>query len=220
MTPSLRRSLMLVPPVALGLLLLLHPMAAGTSIYDGIADDVTRALAVHVGAALLAPLVAVSAFLLLGGMRSRPATVARLALFPFVVGFLVWEANTGIGVAVLSDHANGLPASEQAVIADAIQALATSPLVGDPSLFGSIGNVSWVVAMVAAAVAFHRAGAGLPVTLLLGAASLFAMHPPPFGPIGLASFTAAAVLVERARAHAARPAPVAGRPSGMAPAGT
>jgi hypothetical protein len=37
------------------------------------------------------------------------------------------------------------------------------------------------------------------VTLLVGFAALFAIHPPPIGPVGLACFAAAAVLIERGR---------------------
>lgn len=68
-------------------------------------------------------------------------------------------------------------------------------------VFGVLG---WVVAMLAAAVAFRRAGAGWPVTVLVGFAALFAIHPPPVGPVGLACFAAAAVLIERAKAREAK----------------
>jgi hypothetical protein len=61
-----------------------------------------------------------------------------------------------------------------------------------------------VVAMLAAAVAFYRSGAGWPVTLLVGFAAVFFVHPPPVGPVGLVCFAAAAVLIERARAREAK----------------
>jgi len=64
-----------------------------------------------------------------------------------------------------------------------------------------LGFFGWVVAMVAAAVAFRHAGAGWPVTLLVGFAALFALHPPPIGPVRLACFACAGVLIERARAR-------------------
>jgi hypothetical protein len=37
------------------------------------------------------------------------------------------------------------------------------------------------------------------VTLFVGFAALFAIHPPPVGPAALVCFAAAAVLIERAR---------------------
>jgi hypothetical protein len=76
------------------------------------------------------------------------------------------------------------------------------------------GLLGWMVAMVSAAVAFRRAGAGWPLTLLVGLSALFAIHPPPVGPAALVCFAAAAVLVERWRARLARPEPaVTGEPT-------
>jgi hypothetical protein len=93
-----------------------------------------------------------------------------------------------------------LPAAEQGVVADAIQDLNRNPILADPSISLVLGSAGWIVAMVAAAVAFRRAGAGWPVTLLIGLAALFAVHPPPVGPIGLFCFAVAAVLTERVKA--------------------
>ena len=73
-----------------------------------------------------------------------------------------------------------------------------SDLVGDPASFSLlVGFFGWVIAMVAAAVAFRSAGASWPIVVLIGMAAIFAIHPPPVGPIQLACFAAAAVLVER-----------------------
>ena len=64
---------------------------------------------------------------------------------------------------------------EQAVVADAIQDYNGSTILGDPmSVSLALGSLGWVVAMLAAAVAFHRSGAGWPVTLLVGFAAVFA----------------------------------------------
>ena len=63
------------------------------------------------------------------------------------------------------------------------------------------GTLGWIVAMVAAAVAFRQVGAGWAITLLIGFAAVFAIHPPPIGPLGLVCFAAALLLVERARAR-------------------
>ena len=88
--------------------------------------------------------------------------------------------------------------------------------LGDPvSISLVLGFFGWVVAMLAAAVAFKRAGAGWPVTILVGLSAFVAIHPPPVGPVGLVCFAAAAVLIERRRAAPAAaprthtPAPLA-----------
>jgi hypothetical protein len=105
----------------------------------------------------------------------------------------------------LEGCANGLPAAEQAAVAGAIQHYNGNDILADPvSVSLLLGFFGWVVAMLAAAVAFRRAGAGWPVTLLVGFASLFAVHPPPVGPVGLFCLAAAAVLIEGARARGAK----------------
>jgi hypothetical protein len=53
--------------------------------------------------------------------------------------------------------------------------------------------------------------------LLLGFSALFAIHPPPVGPVGLVCFVAAAVLIERVRARGATaPSPAAAAGVGSA----
>ncbi len=71
--------------------------------------------------------------------------------------------------------------------------------------------------MLAAALAFYRAGFGWPATILVGASAVFAVHPPPIGPVGLVCFAAAAVLIERRRARDARAATAMRATAGLAP---
>jgi hypothetical protein len=167
-------------------------------------------LFVHTAFLLATPLLGIAAFVLLNGLSGRAATVSRVALVFFLVFYTAYESSVGIGTAVLVEHANGLPAAEQAVVADAIQDYNRNALITDPSLSMLLGALGWITAMIAAAVAFRRDGASWPVTLLIGFAALFAVHPPPVGPIGLVCFAAGVVLVDRSRARemAAVAAPV------------
>ena len=131
--------------------------------------------------------------------------VSRVALIFFLVFYTAYEVTVGVGTGILVDYANDLPTAEQAAVADAIQDYNGGAILGDPASVSLIlGFFGWVVAMLAAAVAFRRAGGGWPVTLLIGFAALFAVHPPPVGPIGLVCFAAAAVLIERAWTRDAR----------------
>ena len=70
---------------------------------------------------LFIPLMAFAAFLLLRGLQSRAATVSRVALIVFLVFYTAYEVTVGLGTGILVDYANGLPAAEQAAVADAIQ---------------------------------------------------------------------------------------------------
>ncbi len=219
MTVFLRRVFLVATPLALAIVLWFHP-PGGDDIYESLRDDVDAWLFVHFTFLLFTPLLAIATYLLLNGLESRAATVSRVALVFFLVFYTAYEVTVGVGTAILVDYANGLPAAEQAAVAGAIQDLNGSALLGDPmSVALFLGLVGWVVAMIAAAVALRRAGAGWPATVLVGIAALFAVHPPPVGPVALVCFAAAAVLVERARARDAR---ALGRaaPSPAAPAGT
>ena len=217
MTVHLRRLFLVATPLALAVVLWWHP-AGGEDVYAGVRDDVGAWLFVHTALLLFTPLLGLAAFLLLSGLNGLAATVSRVALVFFLVFYTAYEMTIGVGTGVLVDYANGLPAAEQAVVADAIQDYNRNWISADPSVALVLGSLGWIVAMVAAAVAFRRAGAGWPVTALVGLAALFAMHPPPVGPVGLACFAAAAVLIERARAREAK-ARVLSRPVSVKPAG-
>ena len=190
-------------PLALAVVLWWHP-AGGSNVYRDVSGDVDAWLAVHAGMLILLPLLGLAVFILLRGLAGRAAQVSRVALVFFLVFFTAYEVSVGVGTGVLVDYANGLPPAEQVVVADAIQDYNENRLVADPSIALALTILSWPVAMIAAAVAFRRSGAGWPATLLLGAATLFVIHPPPAGPVGLVCLAAAGVLIERSRARTAR----------------
>ena len=203
MTTVLRRLFLVATPLALAVVLWWHP-PGGTEIYADVRDDVDAWLFVHTTFLFLTPLLGIAAYLLLRGLESRAATVSRVALVFFLVFYTAYEVTVGVWTAILVYYANGLQPAEQAAVAGAIQDYNENWIVSDPSVSFVFGGFGWIVAMLAAAVAFRRAGAGLPTTLLVGFSALFAIHPPPVGPVGLACFAAAAVLIERARARDAR----------------
>lgn len=201
MTPVRLRLLFLVAtPLALAVVLWWHP-AGGSNVYEGVRDDAGAWLFVHAGMLVLLPLLAIAAFVVLRDLGGRAALLSRIAIAFFLVFFTAYEVSVGVGTGILVDYANGLPPAEQAAVAGAIQDYNRNWIVTDPSIAMIVGALGWIVAMIAAAVAFRRSGAGWPVTLLIGGAALFAIHPPPVGPIGLVCFAFAAVLIERSRAR-------------------
>jgi hypothetical protein len=197
----LRGLFLVVTPLALATVLVWHP-PGGDKIYEGVRHDVGAWLFVHVTMLLLIPLLGLAVLLLLRGVEGLAATVGRVALVFFLVFYTAYEVTIGVGTGLLVDYTNGLSPADQAVVADVIQEYNENAIVGDPASFSLIlGFFGWVVAMLAAAVAFKRVGVGWPATILLGASALFAVHPPPLGPVGLVCFAAAAVLIERRRAR-------------------
>ena len=217
MTSALRRVFLVATPLALALVLWWHP-PGGEDVYEGVRHDVGAWLFVHTTFLFFIPLMAIATFLLLNGLQGGAATVSRIALIVFLVFYTAYEVTVGLGTGILVDYANGLPAAEQAAVADAIQHYNGNAVLADPiSVSLVLGVLGWMVAMVAAAVAFRRAGAGWLVTLLVGIAAVFAIHPPPVGPVGLVCFAAAAVLIERWRARDSRTAVAPSATAGLEP---
>jgi len=208
MTVALRRAFLIATPLLLAVVLWFHPPGGTHGVYEGIRHDVGAWIFVHTGFLLFMPLMALAVFLFLRGLEGRAATVSRVSLIVFLVFYTAYEVTVGLGTGILAEYANGLPAPEQAVVADAIQHYNEDNVLGDPiSVSLALGLLGWVVAMIAAAVAFRRSGAGWPLTLLVGLTALFAIHPPPVGPAALVCFAAAAVLIERRWALQARTEP-------------
>jgi hypothetical protein len=195
-------------PLLWAILLLFHPTGDGDEYYPIVKDDLTAWMTVHIGMMLFIPLMAGVVFLLLRGVRGPAALVSRIALAPFVVFYGAYETLVGLGSGILANEVNALPEAERATGAQLIQNFNESKLLADPGVLNSIGTVALVVAAVAAGIAlYRRAGAPIAVPILLGlSAPLVAIHPPPYGPIGLVLFVAAVLVALRARSTARAPA--------------
>jgi hypothetical protein len=195
-------------PLAWIVLLLFHPAGEGKEIYVDLEDQVTRMLTVHIGMLLFIPLMAVVVYVLLRGVEGTAALVSRIALAPYVIFYGAWEAMYGVGLGILADAVNGLPASERATGAALIQDYAENVLIRGFGVLVSLGSIAFIIATIAAGLALRRhAGAPLAVAVLLGLSGfLITAHPPPFGPTGLALFIAAVLLFARSQAKTRAPA--------------
>lgn len=214
---GLRRLLLVGAPLAFAFLLLFHPLALGhalgdESLYEALGEHASRWLVVHVAQLFFIGLLGGAVYVLVSGLPGRAAAVSRLALGPFVLFYGAWESATGIGTGILIDHADTLPIAEQAIADDMIQAYFDNSLIGNFSLLSGLGILSWLVALGAAALAFYQVGAPRSGVVLLALAGLFfgLGHPPPWGPLGLAFFIGAVVVLERSRSRA-RPSKRLGR---------
>ena len=120
---------------------------------------------------------------------------------PFVAFYAAADAIAGLATGILVKEAN-----DGAVTAAGAQALWDNFITGD--LLFWLGGTAWIVAAIAAAVAFRQAGARTAVVVLIGLSAIVMFHVPPFGPFGLLCFAAAVVLLARgARAPARVEAP-------------
>jgi hypothetical protein len=194
-------------PIAWAVLLLFHPGGEGDAIYAEIQDSTTAMVAVHVGMLIFLPLFAIAVYMLLRGIETTAATVARWALIPFVVFYAAWETLQGIANGILVDEANGLAEADRGVAAELIQDFAESPLARDFGVFAILGSLALLVAGIATGLALRDAGAPSWTPVVFGLAGfLISAHPPPFGPIGLVLFVAGVVGVMRSRPAADLPA--------------
>jgi hypothetical protein len=191
-------------PLAWAVLLLFHPTGDSEDLYPVVGDEVTAWVTVHIGTLLFVPAIAAAVYLLLRGVEGRAAQISRVMLVPFVLFYVTFEVLIGIGVGLLSDEVNGLPAAERPAAAGVLERFADSGLI---EVFETIGGLSLVVVLVAAGIAlWRRAGASVAVPILFVLAAVpMAFHVPPFGQVGLALFIAAALLVVRARATPVTP---------------
>ena len=197
-------------PLFWAVLLLFHPGGEGTEIYVDTRDVVTRFVVVHVGMLIFIPLMAVAFYLLLRGVEGTAAQVSRIALVPFVVFYSAWEVIQGIGVGILVNELQGFPQADETLRADLVQDFAEHVLTGPFGVFGTIGSLGLIVAAIAAGVALYRhAGAPIYVPILLSISGLLiTVHPPPYGPAGLALFIVAVVLFTRSQSRDPAPAPL------------
>jgi hypothetical protein len=190
----------------------LHPGGVGNEPppYEGIADDANKWIFVHFSQLVLTPFVAVGVWLLLDGIQSVAATVARASVVVWMVFFSAFDAIAGIAVGVLTRYANSLTGAEHDALVGAIDFLfQDSKFVGgnNYSVLAGLGQVSWVVLVLAATVALWRARVS---RLIVGAtllSVLFAAHAGYPAAVGLVALFVAELLTFRARRAQPSPAP-------------
>ena len=196
--------LVLAAPLLWVVLTLLHPGGVGNepAPYEGIADDANKWIFVHFAQLVLTPFVAVGVWMLLDGIHSIAATIARASLLVWMVYFSAFDAIAGIAVGVLTRYANGLAGEEQDAVIGAIDFLfQDSKFVGGSnySVLAGFGQLSWVVLVFAATVAVWRVGAS---RLVVGAtllSFLFATHAGYPAAVGMIALFVAELLTFRAR---------------------
>ena len=102
--------------------------------------------------------------------------------------YAAYESVIGLAIGALVQHGNDAPVRERSAVADAIQSVGDNVIIGDPGIVASVGSLAWIVAVLAAAVAYRGLGAPLLATVLLGLSLVVVSDPPPIGPIGLVCF--------------------------------
>jgi len=156
-------------------------------------------MGVHVVQLFLVFLLGLVLWFLTEGIVSNAATISRLATALFLVFYASFDSVVGIGTGLLAQVMAADRALDPAVAADVKDRYwlgrfdtPVGPLIG-------LADVTWLVAVTAAAGALHARGASWPAVALLIVAGIFfgIDHPSPTGTIGMVSLFAAIVLLHR-----------------------
>jgi hypothetical protein len=200
-------------PLAWAVLLWFHPDVDPNHVYADLREDVVVYQVVHAGTLVFIGLLGLALYLLVRDLPGTAARISRLAIGPFVLFYAAWESVIGLAIGALVQHGNDVPVRQRPAVADTIQSLGDNVIVGDPGVVAMVGSLAWVVAVVAAAIAYRHVGAPLLATILLALSFMVVSHPPPIGPIGLVCFASAVALLGHAqhvssRLKTAAPAPI------------
>jgi len=181
-------------PVTLVILELGHPLLDHMNTIRMLTPIVTWWIILHM---LLIPLFALmgySLFLLLRGVHNLAATTSRCATVIFVAFEVGYDTAVGLNSGILVSNASTLPATQQAVIQQALHQLFVNPAI---VLSYYILFIAGIVAICSAAWALYRAGVPrLPVFVLLGTVLATYSHALPFGPLGSTCFLISALWIE------------------------
>ena len=184
---SNRRWFMVGTPLAFAALTALHPMEEPWT--GGTLD---RWMLVHTAQLAMTVLLAYVVWGLVDGIQSRSATIVRATLPVFLVALSAFDAVAGLATGLLAGRAEEQTGAARDATIDAADHLFYGNwLAGNLSVLGGVTTVSWIVIIVAAALAVRGVGADRVTVACLGGAVLFAQHPAPFGTVGLLSLAVA-----------------------------
>lgn len=187
---ALRRAVLFGTPLLYVVLGILHPM-----VDPGLGDPTGLFIGLHVGQLALIAGLACALWLLVDGLDSRAARVARALILPYVILYTTLDAVAGIAMGTVVRAANALPAADQAAAGRLIDDVREETVAGYVFYFGT--SLVWLAAVVAVAAAlWARAPRPALVLMVLGAAVFGVAHPKPTGPIGMALFLAGALWLE------------------------
>lgn len=190
---SLRRVLLLVPPLLLAGLEIAHPRPQMN--VQAIMDASTWFATFHVIQLALIGLVAVSVLLLADNYGRATSWPTRIGIGMFMVFFSAYDTLAGIGTGLAMRSARGLSAAQQEGVFLVVK---DWPGLAAPFILSILGTAGWVVAVGGLALAARRQAAPRREWLVLGLAAVFLMagHPFPGGTLAFGSFFVAALFYD------------------------
>jgi hypothetical protein len=192
---ALHKVVVLGVPLVLGVLEMAHPAFLPPESVIGtlmpIRDWWTL---LHLLQVPLFALLGVAAWLLVRDRPGRAAQVSRRAIAVFTIIYPAFDAAVGIASGVILRTIETEDPAQLAALEIGLEALFWGPLTG---FMAVVGSVSWLVALIAAAVSWRQAGAPwYPVAALVLAGLLLGIaHVRPLGPLACLFFLVGAAWV-------------------------
>jgi hypothetical protein len=190
---SLRRVLLLVPPLLLAGLEVVHPQPQMN--VRALMDASTWFATFHAIQLALIGLVAVSVLLLADSFGRATAWATRIGIGMFLVFFSAYDTLAGIGTGLAMRSARTLSAAQQEGVFLIVK---DWPGLAAPFALSILGTAGWVVAVGALALAARRQAAPRREWILLVFAAVFLLggHPFPWGTLAFGCFFIAALFHE------------------------
>jgi hypothetical protein len=186
--PPSHRAVLIGVPLVLGVLEIGHPaLLPAENIFETLAPISTWWTILHVLQIPLFASMGLAVWLLVRDLDGRPAQISRGAIAVFIVVYPAFDAAVGVSSGVIVHTTGSLDPAQRGAVEAGLQALFWGPVTGTMAI---VGSVSWVVALVAAAWAWRRAGAPLYVVgaLALSGVLLGVSHIRPLGPLACLFF--------------------------------
>lgn len=151
--PAWHRLVMIATPLALGILEIFHPIVSANHILPGILPHVNWWIMVHILQLPLFCLIALAVYLSTRGLRHWMATMSRIGIAIFVIFYPAFDSIIGIGTGALVRYAAELPATQRAIVSQALAAFVENPIANTMAHLGALG---WEVGVVTAALALSQ----------------------------------------------------------------
>ncbi len=160
-----------------------------------VGDETGLFIGLHIAQLFLIGGLACLLWLLVEGLDSRAAKVARALILPFVILYTALDAVLGIAWGIVAEKANELPVADQPAASRLVDALLEPEPLGYVLYFGA-GLLWLAVALIVVSALWGTAPRPALALMAIGATVFALGHARPVGPIGMTLFLAGIAWLE------------------------